>query len=41
MRGSAALCAEADAGLRSEFDAGRIPVQRREAVRAYLDGSVQ
>lgn len=41
LRASAALCAEADAGMRVELDAGRIPVQRRESVRAYLDGGVQ
>lgn len=29
LRASAALCAEADAGMRRELDAGRIPVQRR------------
>ena len=41
MTASAALCAEADAGMRRELDAGRIPIQRREVVRTYLDGSVQ
>ena len=41
MAASAALCVEADAGMRRELDAGRIPMQRREVVRAYLDGSVQ
>ena len=41
LRASAALCAEADAGMRVELDAGRIPIQRRAVVRAYLDGSVQ
>lgn len=41
LRASAALCVEADAGMRRELAAGRIPVQRREAVRAYLDGSVR
>lgn len=40
MAASAALCAEADAGMRRELDAGRISVQRRESVRAYPDGSV-
>jgi hypothetical protein len=39
MAASAALCAEADAGMRVELDAGRIPIQRREMVRVYLDGS--
>jgi hypothetical protein len=41
MAASAALCAEADAGMRVELDAGRIPIQRREVVRAYLDGSAE
>lgn len=39
MRGSEALCVEADAGMLRELGAGRIPAQRRETVRAYLDGS--
>jgi hypothetical protein len=41
LRASAALCVDADEGMRVELDAGRIPVQPRESVRAYLDGSVQ
>jgi len=40
LRASTALCVEADAELRLELNAGRIPVQRREMVRSYLDGSV-
>jgi hypothetical protein len=41
MRASGALCVEADAGMRVELDAGRIPAQGRKAVRAYMDGSAQ